>query len=63
MEETGAIRAWGAEAILIRARAVVILTRDKAEEEMEEEEEETGAVVVAEGQTSQVTWTPERCGN
>jgi hypothetical protein len=62
MEETGAIRAWGAEAILIRARAVVILTRDKAEEEMAEEEE-TGAVVVAEGQTSQVTWTPERCGN
>jgi hypothetical protein len=62
MEETGVIRAWEAEAILIRAKAVVILTRDKAEEEMEEEEE-TGAVVVAEGQTSQVTWTPERCGN
>jgi hypothetical protein len=62
MEETGATRAWAAEEILIQARAAVILTRDRAEEEMAEEEE-MGAVGVAEGQTSQVTWTPARCGN
>ena len=54
-EETAATREWEAEAILTRDRAV-IPTQGRAEEE-------TGAADVAEGQTSQVTWTPGPCGN
>ena len=61
MEETGATRAWEAEAILIRARAEEILIQDRAEEMAEEEEMGAGRVEVA--RTSRVTWTPEHCGN
>jgi hypothetical protein len=61
MEVTGATRAREEEEILIQGKAGEILTRDRAEEMAAGVE--TGAVGVVEGQTSQVTWTPEHCGN
>jgi len=53
--ETGATRAWEAEATLIRAKAGEILIQDR-------EEEETGAAGAAVARTSQATWTLGRCG-